>query len=52
MARQGIMDTGRSATTTADAEDIEAELFFSTREMGVACFAVPELDVDEGADDS
>jgi hypothetical protein len=51
MARQGTMDTSRSAITTADdAEDIEAELFFSTREMGVACFAVPESDVDEGAD--
>jgi hypothetical protein len=50
MARQGIMDKGRSATATASDEDIEAELFFSTREAGVACFAVSELEVDEGAD--
>ncbi|HVC68985.1 MAG TPA: hypothetical protein VNC61_01850 [Acidimicrobiales bacterium] len=41
MARQGIMDT---EMTTEGEEDIEAELFFSTREMGVACFVFPELD--------
>jgi len=48
MARQGIIDTDRSVAY--DEEDIEAELFSSTREMGVACFPAPEFDVDEGAD--
>jgi hypothetical protein len=44
------MDTGPSTTPVYAPEDIEAELFSSTREMGVACFPVPEFDVDEGAD--
>ncbi len=52
MARQGIMDTDRSTAPAFAEEDIEAELFSSTREMGVACFPVPEFDVDEAADRS
>ena len=51
MARQGIMDTGQASTKTADdQQDIEDELFFSTREAGVACFVL--LDLEEGAEDS
>jgi hypothetical protein len=37
-----------TTTTAHDEEDIEAELFFSAREAGVACFAVVDVDADEG----
>ncbi len=34
---------------TEDDEDIESELFFSTREAGVACFAASEPEAEGGA---
>jgi hypothetical protein len=43
--------TPPTVTETHDQADIEDELFFSVREMGVACFPVPEDDADDGADD-
>jgi hypothetical protein len=34
---------------TYEEDDIESELFFSTREAGVACFLIPGPEVEEGA---
>jgi hypothetical protein len=36
---------------TQDQADIEDELLFSAREMGVACFPIPGDDAEDGADD-
>jgi hypothetical protein len=34
-----------------DSDDIESELFLSTREMGVSCFALPEVEFEAATDD-
>ena len=34
-----------------DSDDIESELFLSTREMGVSCFPLPEAEFEAAIDD-
>jgi hypothetical protein len=43
--------TPPTTVETHDEADIEDELLFSVREMGVACFPIPGPDSEDGADE-
>jgi len=39
------VNADRAADVTTDDDDIASELYFSAREAGVACFAIPVSEV-------
>jgi len=55
--RQMTMDPKRPVrrsedrTRVGDEDELASELLFSVREVGVACFPIPEPEVDEGRAD-
>jgi hypothetical protein len=46
-----IEPSDSAVRATHDEDDIESELLYSTREVGVACFPMPDPGLDVGDDD-